>query len=276
MTVWGVGYKVSPARDAAPAASRRTLVLSHVPVVALPAAGALPCGIVARRVRLGGDRAAALPELLARPVAPASCAARRRGSTQLYAQQALVPSDEGRPRPPSRREARERDRRPHLLRRRSAFPGEDSGLQPPPGGACSTARDRERRRSVTFEFTPPGSDRPFLAVGSRAPRAASDVRRARRREAADRAPRPVADAHEVPRGLAPRRPRRRRALARYLSRRITRPVLGLSRAADEIAAGNYDVECRSCGAATRSGTSRTGSARWRHGSPRPRSSSATS
>ena len=49
-------------------------------------------------------------------------------------------------------------------------------------------------------------------------------------------------------------------LAAYLSRRLTRPVLELSRAADEVARGNYDVAVPASGAATRSSCCRTASA----------------
>ena len=63
----------------------------------------------------------------------------------------------------------------------------------------------------------------------------------------------------------------------YASRRITKPVLGLSKAADEIARGRYDVPVPA-GARrrTRSATSPTASARWPRGSARRRSASGTS
>ena len=51
------------------------------------------------------------------------------------------------------------------------------------------------------------------------------------------------------------------ALALYLSRRITGPVLALSDAADEVSKGRYDVEVPRVPAAARSATSPTASAR---------------
>ena len=54
VTVWGVGYKVTPAKDAA-------RLGAMLPVPALPPAGVLPGGRRARRDRLDGDRGPALP-----------------------------------------------------------------------------------------------------------------------------------------------------------------------------------------------------------------------
>ena len=65
-------------------------------------------------------------------------------------------------------------------------------------------------------------------------------------------------------------------LAVYLSRRLTRPVLALSRVADEVAQGNYDVSVPEVRAAARWAFSPSASARWRDGSARRNNSNATS
>ena len=51
VTVWGVGYKVSPAKNPLPPRAYR-----HAALAALPAAGALPGRDRRGRLRLGGDR----------------------------------------------------------------------------------------------------------------------------------------------------------------------------------------------------------------------------
>ncbi len=101
---------------------------------------------------------------------------------------------------------------------------------------------RESGTAITFEFTPPGQERTFIAVAT-----------------------PLRIEGEVFGALVVAKPKgelRARwvtlferlglallggvvvagALSLYLSRRITRPVLGLSRAADAVAKGRYDVE----------------------------------
>ena len=63
----------------------------------------------------------------------------------------------------------------------------------------------------------------------------------------------------------------------YFSRRIARPLEALTAAADEVAAGHYDVaRPERTAAAARSSGSRRGSARWRRGSRSRRSCPATS
>ena len=137
---------------------------------------------------------------------------------------------------------------------------------------------RALKGPVTFEFTPPGSSRSYLA-------AAEPVRLEPESEALGAIvvakPRTelrdqwlplvvrLAAAFAVGALLAG-------LLSWWLSRKITGPVLALSSAADEIAAGNYAVRVPAGEGATRSATSRSGSTRWRRGSRRPRSASGSS
>jgi signal transduction histidine kinase len=118
------------------------------------------------------------------------------------------------------------------------FPGQKSGLSPLPPGTI----DWHVGKSLSFTFTPPDQHRPFLAVAK-----------------------PVALSRSVVGALVVATPKtdvRQRVvslierlaiagalgllvaalLAWYLSRRIVRPVLQLSDAVDEVAAGNYDVK----------------------------------
>ena len=121
------------------------------------------------------------------------------------------------------------------------FPGQKSGLRP-------LARDvldwqmLEAGKVETFEFKPPGSDRAYLAAAH-----------------------PITVGGETFGALVVAKPRTQlrsgwlplagrmglaflgglavaASLIWYLSRRLTKPVLALSRAADQVAAGNYDAE----------------------------------
>ncbi|MDQ2983750.1 MAG: HAMP domain-containing histidine kinase [Actinomycetota bacterium] len=120
------------------------------------------------------------------------------------------------------------------------FPGQASGLTRLPRSTVDF-RQLERNGAIVFEFRPPKERRTFLAVAHRVsfrghvfgalvvatPKTAlrsTWVRLLERLALALLAGVVVAG-----------------ALAAYLSRRITRPVLGLSRAADEVAEGRYDV-----------------------------------
>ena len=102
--------------------------------------------------------------------------------------------------------------------------------------------------TLTFEFKPPGSSRPYLAVAEPVRIGQDADRRDRDREAEDR--------HRAPRAELVLRLAIAGALgllvagllAWYLSRTIVRPVLALSRAADEVAGGNYAVEIPEGGA----------------------------
>jgi signal transduction histidine kinase len=118
------------------------------------------------------------------------------------------------------------------------FPGEKSGLRP----LNLPKIDWTSGRSLTFEFVPRGQQRTYLAV------AHPVVLHNRPIGAIVVAKQKTSVNHSVTQLV------KRLALAGalglivsalvgwYLSRRIVRPVLVLSDAADEVAAGNYDVE----------------------------------
>jgi signal transduction histidine kinase len=118
------------------------------------------------------------------------------------------------------------------------FPGEKSGLRP----LNLPKIDWTSGRSLTFEFVPGGQQRTYLAV------AHPVVLHNRPIGAIVVAKQKTSVNHSVTQLV------KRLALAGalglivsalvgwYLSRRIVRPVLVLSDAADEVAAGNYDVE----------------------------------
>jgi signal transduction histidine kinase len=123
------------------------------------------------------------------------------------------------------------------------------GVDPIPGGNIGLKRlpnstvDWRSGRTITFEFTPPSDSRRYLAVarplrlGKKGP-AFGDLIVATPKT-------------ELTRRWVPLLKRLALAslggivvawlLASYLSRRITRPVLALSRATDEISRGHYDV-----------------------------------
>ena len=118
------------------------------------------------------------------------------------------------------------------------FPGDTTGLEILP----TTTIDWQRGRRMTFEFTPPGEKRTFLA-------AAHPVRIGTQTFGALIVAQPKDELRSTLVTLMERLALAflggiaiAGALAVYLSRRITRPVLALSRAADEVAEGRYDVE----------------------------------
>jgi two-component system sensor histidine kinase BaeS len=123
------------------------------------------------------------------------------------------------------------------------FPGQSSGLTQLPPSAVDWAALRSGR-VVTFEFKPPGERRTFLAVGhplkleARGPVFGALIV-AKPKTALRHASVTLMKfiALSLLGGLVVAG-----ALAWYLSRRITRPLLGLSRAADAIAQRRYDVE----------------------------------
>ena len=126
-----------------------------------------------------------------------------------------------------------------------AFPGEDAGLTRLSVGDIGV--DVSAGQIRNFEFTPPGEDRPFLAAsyplrpgGPNTPAFGSLV-----------VATPNADVRDEWVTLATRLALAFLGsivvvggLAMWFSRRITRPVLALSAAADQIAAGNYDIDVR--------------------------------
>jgi two-component system OmpR family sensor kinase len=121
------------------------------------------------------------------------------------------------------------------------FPGQKSGLRPLDRGVLDWQM-LEAGKVETFEFEPPGSDRTYLAAAH-----------------------PITVGGETFGALVVAKPRTQlrsgwlplagrmglaflgglavaAGLIWYLSRRLTKPVLALSRAADQVAAGNYDAE----------------------------------
>ncbi len=165
------------------------------------------------------------------------------GLSQLYADAALRAADEGSDAidfAASKLELATGDRIFYIGS--ALFPGQDSGLTRLPESAVPPKVSSLKTR-VTFEFTPPGGGRSFLA-------AAAPVRLEPESEALGAIvvakPRTelrdqwlplvvrLAVAFGVGALLAG-------LLSWWLSRKITGPVLALSSAADEIAAGNYAV-----------------------------------
>ena len=124
----------------------------------------------------------------------------------------------------------------------SLFPGQDSGLQRLPE-ALMPAKVTSLKGPQTFEFTPPGRGRAYLAASAPVrlepdsdPLGAIIVAKPRTELRDQWLPLVgrLAAAFAVGALLA-------FALGWWLSRKITGPVLALSDAADEIAAGNYAV-----------------------------------
>jgi len=121
------------------------------------------------------------------------------------------------------------------------FPGQKSGLRPLDRGVLDWQM-LEAGKVETFEFKPPGSDRTYLA-------AAHPITVGGETFGALVVAKPSAQLRS---GWLPLAGRMGLAflaglavaagLIWYLSRRLTKPVLALSRAADQVAAGNYDAE----------------------------------
>ena len=165
------------------------------------------------------------------------------GLAQLYAESALRASDEGKAAPSFAAEKLELATGDRLFYvGTSIFPGQDSGLERLPESVIG-ASVRGEWKIVTFEFTPPREERTFLAVahplrlapgtppfGALVVAKPKTELRARWLTLFERLALASVGGILIA-GL----------LALYLSRRITEPVLQLSRAADEIAAGRRDV-----------------------------------
>src|SRR3990170_3354142 len=166
------------------------------------------------------------------------------GLADLYAESALRSSDEGAKAPEFAAENLELATGDELYYvGASLFPGQRFGLERLPRNALGDVA-LERDRLVTFEFTPPGDDVKLLAV-------AHPVRLVRGTEPFGWliVAKPVAELRQEWVTLA-----ERLALALaaglalpagafwWLSRRLTEPVLALTRATQDVAAGRYDVE----------------------------------
>jgi signal transduction histidine kinase len=166
------------------------------------------------------------------------------GLAALYGESAIQSSDEGTKAPEFAAETLELATGDELFYvGLSLFPGQRFGLERLPRGALGDVQ-LERDRLVTFTFTPPGDDRELLA-------AAQPVRLAPGTEAIGWlvVAKPVTALRDEWLTLVGRL-----ALALvagvalagvlfwWLSRRLTEPVLRLTRAAEHVAAGRYDVE----------------------------------
>ncbi len=165
-----------------------------------------------------------------------------RGLAQLYAESAVRASDEGRAAPAfaaSKLEAATGDRLFYVGL--GVFPGEDSGLTRLTAAEVGVPLPRDRL--VTFEFKPPGAKRIYLAAAQplRLEEAVAfgTLIVAKPKDELRAAWLPLASRLAIAflGGIMVVG-----ALAMYLSRRITHPVLALSAAADEVAEGRYDVE----------------------------------
>jgi signal transduction histidine kinase len=166
------------------------------------------------------------------------------GLAELYAQSALQTSDEGTKAPEFAAKTLELATGDELYYvGASLFPGERFGLQRILRGDLGGVQ-LERERLITFVFTPPGDNRKLLA-------AAEPVRLARGTEPFGWliVAKPTAELREQWLTLVGRLTLALAAgialagvLFWWLSRRLTEPVLGLTRATERVAAGHYDVE----------------------------------
>jgi two-component system, OmpR family, sensor kinase len=165
------------------------------------------------------------------------------GLAQLYARAALRANDEGSRAPEFAAENLERATGDELYYVGvSPFPGQRFGLRQLPRSALGDV-ELDTERVVTFEFTPPGSSRRLLA-------AAQPVKLVQGTEPFGHlvVAKPVTELREqwltllgrlalalaVGIGLGA-------TLFWWLSRRLTEPVLALTRATQQVAAGHYDV-----------------------------------
>lgn len=165
------------------------------------------------------------------------------GISHLYAEQAVRTSDERRASPAFAAAQLEKASGDRLFYVGvPLFPGQDSGLKHLPRTALDWAAI-QAGRAVTFEVTPPGERTRLIAVahplelGKKGPIFGALVVAKTKTELRHRWVTLLKLlAVSLVGGLLVAA-----GLAWYLSRRITKPVLGLSRAADEIAEGRYDV-----------------------------------
>jgi signal transduction histidine kinase len=164
------------------------------------------------------------------------------GLTDLYASQAVQASDEDRPPPFAQATRLERATGDRLF-----YCGVDPFASPQGFGLrrlqpCPVGPRIEQ--PVQFEFTPPNARRPYLAVAQplrlegKGPAFGVLIVAKPRAELSDRLNTLIERlALALLGGVLVAG-----ALAWYLSRRLTRPILALSKAADQVAEGRYDVE----------------------------------
>ena len=118
------------------------------------------------------------------------------------------------------------------------FPGEKSGLRP----LNLKSIDWTSGKTLTFDFTPPGRTGTYLAVAQPVllhNRSIGAIVIAKRKTSVNHSVYLLVERLAIAGALGLLVAC---VLAFYLSRRIVRPVLALSRAADEVAGGNYAVE----------------------------------
>jgi signal transduction histidine kinase len=162
------------------------------------------------------------------------------GLTEVFAQQAITANDNGVPLPRIARQLERATGDRLFYVGVSPTPHQSVGLQLLPQSTV----DWRSGRTITFEFTPPRANKTYLAVarplklGPKGP-AFGDLIVAKPKTELNQQLSPLLQRLAIASlggiivaGL----------LGWYLSRRITRPVLSLSRATDEIARGSYDVD----------------------------------
>ncbi len=118
------------------------------------------------------------------------------------------------------------------------FPGEKSGLRP----LNLTTIDWSSGKTLTFEFVPPDAKGVYFAVAQPVllhKRTIGAIVVAKRKTSVNHSVYLLVERLAIASALGLLVAC---VLAVYLSRRIVRPVLTLSRAADEVAGGNYDVD----------------------------------
>jgi signal transduction histidine kinase len=174
-----------------------------------------------------------------------------RGLTELYAQQAIRSSDEGRSAPDFAASELEKATGARLFYVGvPIFPGQASGLRELPQSSVDWNALQDGR-VITFDFTPPGEHKSFLAVGQ--PLQLTPGKGGPTFGALIVAKPKTELTHgwialvellfvALAIGLVVST-----ILAWYLSRRIADPVLALAKAADEVAEGRYDVEVPAAG-----------------------------
>lgn len=171
-----------------------------------------------------------------------------RGLTELYAQQAIRSSDEGRSAPDFAAVELEKATGARLFYVGvPIFPGQASGLRELPQSSVDWDALQDGH-VITFDFTPPGEHKSFLAVGQPLQLAGGKNGKSPTFGALIVA-KPKTDLTHgwlslvellfvaIGVGLVVST-----VLAWYLSRRIADPVLALAKAADEVAEGRYDVD----------------------------------
>jgi signal transduction histidine kinase len=173
-----------------------------------------------------------------------------RGLTELYAQQAIRSSDEGRSAPDFAAAELEKATGARLFYVGvPIFPGQASGLRELPQSSVDWDALQEGR-AITFDFTPPGEHKSFLAVGQplklaggKSPTFGALIV-AKPKTELTQGWLSLVELLFVAIGIGLVVST---VLAWYLSRRIADPVLALAKAADQVAEGKYDVDVPKAG-----------------------------